>query len=311
MLMAMILDAIWGDPKWIWSRLMHPVVVIGKLISLADKHFNRYHYRKIKGLLLLCNLVFFGAALGWLLGMLGGFIEIILIAILIAQKSLSEHVSAVSSGCRKSLVGGRLAVAHIVGRDTSTMEEPEVIRAAIESAAENFSDGVVAPIFWYLVAGLPALIVYKCVNTADSMIGYKTKTYQEFGWASARLDDFLNWMPARLSAIILLWSKGNLFLKGWSVVISDAKRHRSPNAGWPEAAMAYGLDIALAGPRSYEGKVENFAWVNERGNRSVKPHDIQRALHLLWSAWTIIFTLLFICLAFNYLNLGNMLIGVK
>lgn len=168
------------------------------------------------------------------------------------------------------------------------MNESEVARSAIESAAENFSDGVIAPIFWFLVAGLPGILIYKCVNTADSMIGYRTKEYRDFGWASARFDDLLNWLPARLTALLLAVTGCVLHL-GKSIR-KDAKLHRSPNAGWPETAMGYGLGLALAGPRSYEGQMQDFAWVNQGGSEP-KILDIKRAVRMLWSAWLIVLVL--------------------
>ena len=285
---GMILDALFGEPKWIWSRVMHPIVMVGKIISIADNFFNQAPYRKARGAIFLFALSLFGLITGLLLSQLGGLVEIILIAVLMAQKSLSQHVIAVAVAIRRSTEDGRLAVSKIVGRDTSNLDESQTVRAAIESASENFSDGVIAPIFWYMIAGLPGMFVYKCVNTADSMIGYKTEKHSDFGWASARLDDLLNWIPARLSAIILFWSNGNIGLKGWKHIVSDAKLHRSPNAGWPEAAVAHSLDVALAGPRSYQGQFQDFAWVNENGSRLAAPDDIERAVRLLWSAWALI-----------------------
>ncbi len=289
--LGMVIDALLGEPKWIWSRVMHPIVMIGKIISLADKLLNRTSHRKLKGIFFLVLLILLGLFTGWLLSQFGGITEIIVIAILIAQKSLSEHVISVASALRNSIAEGRLAVSKIVGRDTYSMDEPQVVRAAIESASENFSDGVIAPIFWYMIGGLPGMVVYKCVNTADSMIGFKTETYADFGWASARFDDLLNWIPARLSAFVLLMSGGNILLNGWTDIASDAKLHRSPNAGWPEAAMASLLNVALAGPRSYEGRLQDFDWVNKNGNRSASPYEIERAVRMLWLAWTIVFVI--------------------
>ena len=170
--LGMVIDALLGEPKWIWSRVMHPIVMIGKIISLADKLLNRTSHRKLKGIFFLVLLILLGLFTGWLLSQFGGITEIIVIAILIAQKSLSEHVISVASALRNSIAEGRLAVSKIVGRDTYSMDEPQVVRAAIESASENFSDGVIAPIFWYMIGGLPGMVVYKCVNTADSMFGF-------------------------------------------------------------------------------------------------------------------------------------------
>lgn len=174
-------------------------------------------------------------------------------------------------------------VARIVGRDTATMDAPAVARAAIESAAENLSDGVIAPLFWYLVAGLPGLLLYKITNTADSMIGHRTPRHEAFGWAAARFDDLLNLIPARLTAFLLA-------LAHWRpdatrIILRDAPLHRSPNAGWPEAAMAVVLGIALSGPRSYHGEMRDFPWVHSEGRRDPGPAEIEAACDALWRAW--------------------------
>ena len=284
---GMILDALFGEPNWLWSRISHPVVVIGKLITLGDQQLNKPNAQKAKGVVFLFMLLTISGLLGATLNQLGPIIQTLLIAILIAQKSLVDHVSAVAAGLRRSLAEGKKAVSLIVGRDFAEMDEAQVTRAAIESAAENFSDGVIAPIFWYMVAGLPGLIIYKAINTADSMIGYRTEKYVDFGWAAALFDDLLNFIPARLSAVLLCWSTGNLLLRGWCDIVSDARLHRSPNAGWPEAAMAKALQITLAGPRSYGGTLQEFAWVNEGANKHTNAHDIERAVRILWSAWAL------------------------
>ena len=288
LVLAMIADALIGDPKWIWSRLSHPVVMIGAVIAKGDKWLNRARARKMKGLFFLIALIAFAATLGRSLSELSELSEFLCLAILLAQKSLTDHVSTVAESLLISVEEGRDAVARIVGRDTDNMNESEVARSAIESAAENFSDGVIAPIFWFLVAGLPGILIYKCVNTADSMIGYRTEEYRDFGWASARFDDLLNWLPARLTALLLAVTSCVLHL-GKSIR-KDAKLHRSPNAGWPETAMGYGLGLALAGPRSYEGQMQDFAWVNQGGSEP-KILDIKRAVRMLWSAWLIVLVL--------------------
>lgn len=284
---AMALDAVMGEPRWLWSRVPHPAVLMGRLIGWADMRFNtgpRWH----NGVLVVMGLVA-GAALigvviealplGWLWSLVGG-------AILLAQRSLVQHVQAVADGLRYGVGEGRRAVAMIVGRDTREMDEPAVARAAIESAAENFSDGVIAPAFWYLVGGLPGILVYKIVNTADSMIGYRTPRHEDFGWAAARLDDVLNWVPARITAALIalaFWSG-----RAVDVVRQDAGLHRSPNAGWPEAAMAGVLDVALSGPRSYHGQSRDFPWVNGSGERQIGVTEIERAISVLWRVWAVV-----------------------
>jgi adenosylcobinamide-phosphate synthase len=285
LVIAMLLDAVFGEPRMLWDRLPHPAVLMGRLVAFLDRTFNTGQDRKSKGVLALSLLCFTAAVIGSLLSQFGWVIEIIVAAILLAQKSLIDHVKAVATGLRKSIEEGRIAVSMIVSRDTKDMNEAQVARSAIESAAENFSDGVIAPAFWFLVGGLPAMLVYKFVNTADSMIGYKTEQYLEFGWASARFDDLLNWIPARLSMLLIV-----VFAKrpvNFRAIISEAKRHKSPNAGWPEAAMARAINVALAGPRSYDGKLQQLPWVNETGRQTITADDIDAAVRILWRAWNL------------------------
>ncbi|OZA08512.1 MAG: cobalamin biosynthesis protein CobD [Rhodobacterales bacterium 17-64-5] len=233
-------------------------------------------------------LLAIGLGLGWGIHILPdhGIVEVAAIAILVAQKSLVQHVRAVAEALRRSIPEGRAAVAMIVGRDTAAMTEAQVARAAIESAAENLSDGVVAPVFWYLILGLPGLVAYKLINTADSMIGHMTPRYRDFGWASARLDDVLNLIPARLTAVLIALTHG------WvdpTPILRDAPKHRSPNAGWPESAMAPVLNVALSGPRSYHGVRTDYPWVWPEGRRDAGPRDIDAAAHALWRVWAVLF----------------------
>ena len=281
---ALLLDALLGEPHWLWSRLQHPAVLIGNIIAKASDRFNHVPNQKIKGIILVAALVLCSGSLGVFLSQLGPLIEIILTAILLAQKSLVQHVQDVAQSLRMSLTAGRRSVAMIVGRDTAHMDATQVARSAIESAAENFSDGIVAPVFWFVIAGLPGLIIYKAINTADSMIGYKTATYIDFGWAAARLDDLVNWIPARLSAAGIWLATGCKIT--WSTLAHDAKLHRSPNAGWPEAAMAHALGISLSGPRSYSGKMQDFPWVNAYGRKEIGPIDIEKSVRTLWTTWS-------------------------
>ena len=282
---AMILDAIFGEPKWLWSRLTHPAVLMGRLIGWCERRFNKGDNRQFTGTLTMAALTASAAVFGWILEQLpGNIIDIIVLAVLLAQKSLVEHVRAVGDALRLSLGDGRQTVAMIVGRDTGDMTQSDVARGAIESAAENLSDGVIAPVLWFAIAGLPGLLVYKITNTADSMIGYKTTKYLEFGWAAARFDDLLNLIPARLTAIIMWLATQR---PPAAAIIKDAPLHRSPNAGWPEAAMAHGLDIALSGPRHYHGEVKDYPFVNADGARQLGPDDIDRAVAVLWKTWAI------------------------
>ncbi|MGR3550488.1 adenosylcobinamide-phosphate synthase CbiB [Pseudooceanicola sp.] len=280
---AMLLDAAVGEPRWLWTRVIHPAVLIGRVIGWADERFNTAPHRKLRGVLLVIALLVGSIVIGSFLAALGGLVEALAAAILLAQRSLADHVAAVARALRLSTVSGRAAVAQIVGRDTSAMDGPAVARAAIESGAENLSDGVIAPAFWFLIGGLPAMLAYKAINTADSMIGYRTPRHAEFGWAAARFDDVLNLIPARLTALLLCI--GARHWPEWRALARDARTHRSPNAGWPEAAMARALGIALSGPRSYHGQMRNFPWVNATGKRDAGPAQIGQAVRLLWRAW--------------------------
>ncbi|WP_232831558.1 adenosylcobinamide-phosphate synthase CbiB [Pseudogemmobacter bohemicus] len=284
LVLAMILDAAFGEPAWLWQRLPHPAVLMGRLIGAADQRFNRGAARRLKGALVMLALVGTAGLLGWLIGKLPyhSVIGTVIAAILIAQRSLVDHVRAVAEGLRRSLDEGKRAVAMIVGRDTKDMREPDVARAAIESAAENLSDGVIAPVIWFLIAGLPGILIYKITNTADSMIGHMTPRHREFGWAAARFDDLLNLIPARLTALLLALSHGWLDPRP---VFRDAPQHRSPNAGWPESTLAPILNIALSGPRSYNGEMRWYSWVWPEGRRDAGPGDIDAACRALWRAW--------------------------
>ncbi|MDP3262657.1 MAG: adenosylcobinamide-phosphate synthase CbiB [Tabrizicola sp.] len=281
---AMLLDAALGEPKAIWDRIPHPAVLMGRLIAGLDARFNRGESRRLKGTLAAAALGLGALVTGWLVHALPdhGVIETLVVAVLLAQKSLVDHVRAVATALRRSLPEGRAAVAMIVGRDTADMSEPDVARAAIESAAENLSDGVIAPIFWYLVLGLPGLLLYKVANTADSMIGHLTPRHAAFGWASARFDDLLNLIPARLTALLIALTHG------WvdpTPILRDAPLHRSPNAGWPEAAIAPVLNVALSGPRSYNGVRRHYPWVWPEGRRDPGPDDIDATCAALWRTW--------------------------
>ncbi|SEK90583.1 adenosylcobinamide-phosphate synthase CbiB [Pacificibacter marinus] len=292
---ALILDAIFGEPKWLWTRLPHPAVLMGRLIGWADTRFNTGSKRKTKGVILLIALVILGGSLGYFIALVP-YLSIFAAAILIAHKSLIQHVKAVAHGLELSLDQGRNAVAMIVGRDTAAMDAPAVARAAIESAAENFSDGVIAPAFWFLIGGLPGLVIYKMVNTADSMIGYLTPKHADFGWASARFDDLLNLIPARVTMLLLMPFMTTIRAKPFSTIAAiarDARKHRSPNAGWPEAALSRSLGIAVSGPRAYHGEMKDYPWVNETGRKIAHPYDIHAACQRLWVAWAAV---IFFCL---------------
>jgi adenosylcobinamide-phosphate synthase len=300
LLLALAVDAMLGDPDWLWRRMPHPAVLMGALTSSLDRMLNRGSdpsWRRGAGAVTVGLLVAIAGGIGYALhglfalhpaAMIG---EVMVAAILLAQLSLYEHVERVYWSFRKGgLVAARRAVSRIVGRDPEALDEAGVCRAAIETLAENFSDGVVAPAFWYLVGGLPGIMIYKAVNTADSMIGYKTQKYREFGWAAARLDDWLNYLPARLSGIFVVaaaaFAEANQ-RGAWAAMRRDARLHRSPNAGWPEASMAGALGIAVAGPRQYHSGPVYDAWMNDGGRTEVRRDDIPRALKLFIAACSI------------------------
>ncbi|MEM9393677.1 MAG: adenosylcobinamide-phosphate synthase CbiB [Pseudomonadota bacterium] len=285
--LALALDAVFGEPDWLWRRMPHPAVLMGRAIGWADRKYNTGSARRSKGTGVVACLCLAAAVLGWALSLVGPGVEVLLAAILLAQRSLVEHVRAVAEALRIGLPEGRAAVAMIVGRDTKELPAEGVARAAIESASENFSDGVVAPAFWFLLGGLPGILVYKVVNTADSMVGYRTPRHEAFGWAAARLDDGLNWIPARLSAVLIALGKGKL--SQMVAIARDARLHRSPNAGWPEAAMARGLDVALAGPRSYEGQMQDFPFIHPNGQHQIGARQIEAACANLWRSWALLF----------------------
>ena len=296
--LSLIADALIGDPKPLWQKLPHPVVLFGKLIDWLDRTFNREDrnedYRRQAGILALVILLAVSLTIGAVIQAVllffpfGWILLALLASIFIAQRSLYQHVKAVQDALETGgIEAGRKAVSQIVGRDPESLDEAGVSRAAIESCAENFSDGVVAPAFWFALLGLPGLIAYKAINTADSMIGYRTPRYQAFGWASAKLDDLVNWPAARVSALFVAVAAiftGGSTAKCLEACMRDAPNHRSPNAGWPESAFAAALDIALAGPRSYGAKPTSDPFVNTSGRLLVNSADIGRALTLLRAA---------------------------
>jgi adenosylcobinamide-phosphate synthase len=303
---ALLLDRLLGDPPWLWRLAPHPVVLIGGVIDWLEQRLNRPAWsqraRRSAGVATLAILVAASAALGALIELalaplpFGFAIKAVLAAVLLAQKSLLDHVTAVAGALRDGgLESGRRAVSLIVGRDVSVLDEAGVSRAAIESAAENFADGVVAPAFWFLLLGLPGLLVFKAVNTADSMIGHRSPRYEAFGWAAARFDDLLNLLPSRLSAILITTAAAAL--PGYSgrravrSALSDAPRHRSPNAGWPEAAAAGALGLALGGPRRYGDTAVDGAWLHAPGRRDASEADIAAAIRLIDAAWLILLVL--------------------
>jgi len=293
-LAALLIEALVGYPERLVRSIGHPISWIGRLIGALERYCNRDTAEPVQRralgiitLLLVVTIVAVAAFVierGLLLLPFGVIGVAFLASALIAQRSLHEHVADVADALEKTgAEGGREAVSHIVGRDTAALDEAGVARAAIESLAENFSDGVVAPVFWMLIAGLPGAAVYKAINTADSMIGHRTPRYQAFGWSAARLDDLVNLPASRLSALLIIAAaavtKSASAAAAWQAVRRDARRHRSPNAGYPEAAMAGALGLALAGPRNYGGVRVDDALMGDK-RRAADANDIRAALGL-------------------------------
>jgi adenosylcobinamide-phosphate synthase len=304
--LAVLIEGIAGYPDWLLRSIGHPVRWMGHLIAALERRCNRESVRpalrRILGaltVLLLIGIVGVAALIierGLLLLPFGLVGAAILASTLIAQRSLHQHVARVADALENDdFRGARDAVSRIVGRDTETLDEAGVARAAIESLAENFSDGVVAPVVWMIIGGLPGAAIYKAINTADSMIGHQTSRYQAFGWAAARLDDLLNLPASRLTALLIIAAaaatKGTSAPAAWAAVCRDARHHRSPNAGYPEAAMAGALDLALAGPRNYGGILVDDAFMGN-GRRAAKATDIRAALGLYRRADAILIALL-------------------
>mgnify|MGYP001405477471 CR=1 FL=1 len=271
MSLAVLIDFVIGDPP----SLPHPVRWIGTGISRLERLFNRGASRKAKGIVMLLSVltaVFLITALiiwcSYQIHLIFGIvIEGLIISSAIAQRNLKEHSLAVYEPLKSgNLAEARLKLSYIVGRDTNDLDEGEIVRGAVETVAENTSDGVTAPLFWGLIGGAPLAMVYRAINTCDSMVGYKNERFQEFGWASAKMDDLVNWIPSRMTgALMLIGSKpghGNT-REAWQILLRDAKRHPSPNSGWGEAAVAALLGIQLGGVNYYKGIISIRAKMGE------------------------------------------------
>ncbi|MBN9218276.1 MAG: cobalamin biosynthesis protein CobD [Mesorhizobium sp.] len=294
--LSLVIEFPLGYPDRLFRAIGHPVTWFGRLISFLDLRLNRPAdpdaLRRQRGVQALLVIVLVPALIGltiqlvliWFVPM-GLIVAALMATSLLSQKSLHEHVEAVADALDSGgLTMGRAAVSRIVGRDPETLDRAAVCRAAIESLAENFSDGIVAPAFWTGVGGLAGGAAYKAANTADSMIGHRTPRHEAFGWAAARFDDWINLPASRLTALLIVLAavlvKGANPRNAWQAVLRDARKHRSPNAGWPEAAMAGALGLALAGPRSYGGVVVDDVFMGEGGRRDVDSADIRHALTL-------------------------------
>lgn len=278
-LIALLLDAAFGWPDRWYRRIGHPVTWLGRLISLLEHRLNHGTARRIKGVVATL-LTIAAATLPAIIlqDLLGLWAAAILAWPLVAARSLNDHLRAVLHPLQRGdLVAARQATAMIVGRDVTQADQAALSRASLESLAENASDGVIAPLFWAMIAGLPGIAAYKAINTLDSMIGHKNTRYRRFGWFAARLDDAANWAPARLTALLL--ALASLDIKSWRIARRDAGAHRSPNAGWPEAAMAGALNVRLSGPRSYGNHITAEPWLNE-GAPDPTADDLKRGIAL-------------------------------
>jgi adenosylcobinamide-phosphate synthase len=294
MLVAMGVDAALGWPDRIYDRIGHPVTWIGDGIERAEQRFNPsalpFWRRRLNGVAVCLGVATMAAFIAQLIvwslphGLWGGILTGVFAWPLVAARSLHDHVRRVATPlARGDLQGARDAVAMIVGRDPARLDTEGVARAALESLAENASDGVVAPLFWGVLLGLPGIAAYKAINTMDSMIGHMSPRYRAFGWAAARLDDLVNLIPARLTALLFIAVAGPERRTALKVVIADAGHHRSPNAGWPEAAMAGALGVRLSGPRIYDGQISSEPWVNA-GAPDPGPIELGRGLNLYLSS---------------------------
>lgn len=302
--LALAIERRLGYPASLLSRIGHPVMWFGALISFFETRLNTPartpQQRKLAGviamglLLLAVLIVTIGirTMLSWL--PLGWVLEMLIATAFLAQKELGRAVTAVSDALRVSLAEGRDAVSQIVGRDPQALDEAGVARAAVETLAESTSDGVVAPWFFLVLFGLPGIAAYKAINTADSMIGHLNERYRDYGWAAARFDDVVNWVPARLSAMLI--TAGCFLVPGaspstaWATARRDAKKHDSPNAGWPEAAFAGALGFQLGGPRSYDGELVDLPAFGA-GKSQLGPSDILRAVALYTATLSILLAL--------------------
>ena len=303
-LVALLVEAAVGYPQALYARIGHPVTWIGAVLARLDRRLNRERdgptRRRLAGALALVLALLVSGGAGWLLtwavfSALPRWAAILVLGVLasscLAQRSLDAHVRAVADALeREGLEAGRRAVAMIVGRDTAVLDEAGVARAAIESLAENFSDGIVAPAFWLVLTGLPGGLAYKAANTADSMIGHRTPRHEAFGWAAARFDDLVNWPAARLAALWIVVAAavvpGASARDAWRIARRDSRGHASPNAGWPEAAMAGALGIRLGGARRYGGRLVEDAAMGE-GVAPVGAATVRRALQVYWMACAI------------------------
>lgn len=299
---AMVIDILFGEPKWIYDRIKHPVTWMSSLLMTGETKLNNlndnYNKRKISGLLWIIICMSICLLIGFIIEHLlfkidqTGIFLAFVVSIFLAFNSLIKHVETVKDALLfNDLELAQSKASMIVGRDTNSLDQKGIIRASIESLAENFSDGVIAPAFWFIIAGLPGIITYKMVNTADSMIGNRSERFEAFGWGAAKIDDILNFIPARLTSLLFVIT-GSIFRigdvkNGVSAAFKFHHLHASPNAGWPEATMAGLINIRLGGPRLYpNGNSKDNAWLGS--GRDAEITDFKNALLIAKYAWAII-----------------------
>ena len=296
LLIGWLLDLLIGDPQW----LPHPVVWFGKAIAACEHKLNRGHHRNAKGAVVAICLIALVFALTWLfrywLLSLSSYLLLLLDAIIIfyclAGTTLIREVREVFFALDRSVEEGRQQVARIVGRDTSELSAQEVRTAALETLAENLSDGVIAPLFWFALLGTPGMLAYKMVNTLDSMIGYKTERYKDFGCWAAHIDDVANYIPARLTALLMVLASGKLNLLAF--VWRNGPRHASPNSGYPEAALAGILNCRFGGPHYYFGQLFDKPYIGEH-DRLLDTNDMKKAVRVnrVAEIWMILIVLVY------------------
>ncbi len=305
LLIAFVLDSILGDPR----GLPHLIVLFGKFIAFGERHLNKGDNLFIKGLLMVMILVpgsyFLTLLLLDFLGVIhplaGNVIEVVLLFYCLANRTLIKEGQAVFKTLSEvGLEAGRKRLSWIVGRDTSKLDDQQIRTATLETLSENLSDGVIAPLCYYFILGVPGAVAYKMINTLDSMIGYKSDRYKLFGKAAARLDDVVNYIPARITALLMLLVSGKF--RGVAFVIRDGKKHASPNAGYPEAALAFILNCRFGGPNFYHGKLVEKPYIGDNP-KTLSSKDLKSAIYVNWASGVV---LIFIYSALFYLFRGGL-----
>lgn len=309
-LLALLLDFAAGDPGWLYKRVWHPVVFVGKGIDLLEKQLNQRNFPRSFRLAFGGLTVVIIVGLAWWLGsLIAGLtkslayfwiFEVLLASSLLAFRGLYDFIKPVQTALQTGdLAAAQTAVSHVVGRDPKRLDRHGVARASVESLAENYSDGAIAPLFWYLLLGLPGLFAYKAINTLDSMIGHRNQRFEAFGKVAAYVDDWANFLPARLTALLLATTAklrfGASLAVSHDIITQNAPKHRSPNAGWPESAMAAALGLKLAGPRDYGSYTVNDDWIGE-GTTQAEARHLAKGFQLYWATSFLVAGLIIVAL---------------